>query len=101
LVAGVQVLVGQHAQRGPGRAVAQVRVASAAYQLKYLGQELNLAYAAASQLDVVAALGMAHFLPFYLGADLAMHDAHRVDGAEIEIAPIDEGPDDVVQFGNV
>jgi hypothetical protein len=96
-----QILLGQDVESAAGRAVAQVGVAAAANELEYLGQEFDFPDAAASELDVVTAVGMPGFLPRNLGADLRMHVAHRFDGAEIQIAPVNEGPDDLLQRGDV
>ena len=55
-------------------------VAAATDQLEDLGDELDLADAARTELDVVG-----HVLARHLSADLRMQVAHRVDGAEIEV----------------
>jgi hypothetical protein len=96
-----QLALGQQAQGGAGRAFAQCRVAPAADQLEHLGQEFDLADAAAPQLDVVAALGMQALLAADLGADLGVHGADRVDHAEIEVAPEHERAHDCFQRGDV
>ena len=92
-----QLALGQQAQGGAGRALAQGRIASAADQLEYLGQELDLADAAAPQFYIVAALGMQALLALHFGADLGVHGADRVDHAEIEVTAEHEGPHDGVQ----
>jgi hypothetical protein len=66
-----QAFLGNDAQRGAGRAVAQRGVAAAADQLEHLRQELDFADAAAAQLDVVAAVRVQPLLAVDLGADLA------------------------------
>ena len=70
---------------------AQVGMAPAQDQLLGLGEEFDLADAAAPQLDVVARhrdLAMAD-----MGMDLALDGLDVLDGGEIQIAPPDEGRD--------
>ena len=78
----------KHLQRRPDL---QRRVAAAADQLEDLGDELDLADAAGTELDVVG-----HVLARHLAADLRMQVAHRVDGAEIEVLAEDEGAGDLL-----
>ena len=66
-------------------------MAPAQDQLLGLGEEFDLADAAAAQLDVVARdrdLAMAA-----MGMDLALDGMDVLDGGEIQIAPPDEGLD--------
>ncbi len=96
-----QLALGQQAQGLARGAFAQGRVAPAAYQLEDLGQEFDLADAAAPQLDVVAAVRMQAFLAFDFGADLGVHVADGVDHAEVEVAPEHKRPHDGVQGRDV
>jgi hypothetical protein len=73
---------GQDPQRWPRL---QSRVASAADQLERLGDELDLADSARTQLDMVGEVAACH-----LGAYLGMQIAHCREGAKIEIFAVDE-----------
>ena len=69
-------------------AVAQVRITAAGDQLLGLREELDLADAAAAELDVVPLdrnLAMAA-----IGVDLPLHRVHVGDGGEVEILSPDE-----------
>ena len=81
---------GKHRHDGPDL---QVRVPPAMNQLKGLADELDFPDAPLAQLDV----GI-HAPPVHLRLDAALHVADGVDGAEIDIAPIDEGTQDAQQL---
>ncbi len=68
-------------------------IAAAADQLERLRDELDLADAAGTELDVVR-----HVLPGDLAANLRMQVAHRVDRAEVEILAEHEGGADLLQL---
>ena len=81
----------QRRQRVQGRGRAQARITPAQDQLLGLGEEFDLADAAAAQLDVVARhrdLAMAG-----MGVDLALDGMNVLDRREIQIAPPDERRD--------
>ena len=65
--------------------------APAQNQLLGLGEEFDLADAAAAQLDVVARDG--DLAMTAMGMDLALDGMDILDGREIQIAPPDEGRD--------
>ena len=82
----------QHLQN---RTHAQPAVASAVDQLERLADEFDLADAAPAELDIrVGAL----LLQFVL--DQPLHRAQRIDDAEIDIAAIDERPQDGHQLAS-
>ena len=77
---------GEHGER---LAAAQLRMAAAGDQLLRLHEELDLADAAAAELDVVALdrdLAVAA-----IGVDLPLHRVHVGDRGEVEIFAPDEG----------
>ena len=75
---------------GAGGGLAQRRVAAAPDQLLGLGEELDLADAAAAELDVVAADGdVAVALD---GMDLALDRMDVLDGCEVQMLAPDERP---------
>ena len=79
----------QLVERGERIAVAQLRIAPAGDQLLGLREKLDLADAAAAELDVVAFdrdLAMAA-----IGVDLPLHRVHVGDRGEVEIFAPDEG----------
>ena len=81
----------QGLERAERRGIAQRRIAPAQNQLLGLHEELDLADAAAPELDVVAGdrdLAMAD-----MGVDLPLDRMDVLDGREIEIAPPDERRD--------
>ena len=88
-----QLLAGKPLQDGLDRADLQVAVAAAADKLEGLAKKLYLAYATRSQLDVVA-----H--PFFTQAlaDGLFHAAQGLDGAIVQVAPVDEGPQHFHEF---
>ena len=76
-------------ERGQRVAVAQIRIAAAGDQLLGLREELDLADAAAAELDVVAFdrdLAMAA-----IGVDLPLHRVHVGERGEVEIFAPHEG----------
>ena len=80
--------VGQRRERGDRLAAAQLAVAAAGDELLGLGEELDLADAAAAELDVMALdrdLAVAA-----IGVDLLLHRVHVGDGGVIEIFAPDE-----------
>ena len=82
-------VLGQLVERGERVAVAQMRIAAAGDQLLGLREELDLADAAAAELDVVALdrdLAVAA-----IGVDLPLHRVHVGDRGEVEIFAPDEG----------
>jgi hypothetical protein len=85
--------LGQQLQHFLRRLDLQRCIAPAANQLEHLGDELDLAYAAGTEFDVVG-----HVLLRHLAANLRVQFAHRVDGAEIEILAEYEGMPDLLQF---
>ena len=78
----------QRIERGPG---AQLGELAAAHHLQQLHGELDLADAAARQLDVVGALGPPGAAARRLLADLPVQRAQRVEHAVVQIAPEHEG----------
>src|SRR5579862_5909152 len=75
--------VGQRRKRGHRLATAQLAVAAAGDELLGLGEELDLADAAAAKLDVMALdrdLAMAA-----IGVDLLLHRMHVGDGGVVEV----------------
>ena len=80
-----QLAPDQQRQRLAQRAVLQPPVLAAADQLERLHDELDLADAAVTELDVVGELAALHF-----ALDQRLHLAQRFEHAEVEIAPIDE-----------
>ncbi len=74
----------QHLEQRP---LLQAEIAPAVNQLKRLGDELHLADAAGTQLDIRSHALAPHFL-----LDQLLHGAQRFDGGEIKVAPIDERP---------
>ncbi len=78
----------QPLQRDECFAFAQILLTSAGDQLLGLDEELDLANAAAAELDVVA--GDADAAEAAEGMDLALHGVDVGDGGEVEIAAPDE-----------
>jgi hypothetical protein len=74
-------------ERGVERGGPQRGLAAATRQLRELDDELDLADAARAELDVVLELA-----PRDLGVDHRLHRAQAVDRVEVEVAPVDEGP---------
>ncbi|RMR85769.1 hypothetical protein ALP78_02123 [Pseudomonas coronafaciens pv. striafaciens] len=81
----------QHFEQRP---LLQTQVAAAVNKLKGLGDELHLANAAGTQLDVFRHALALHFLLNEL-----LHGAQRFDGREIQIAAIHERTQHRQQFG--
>ena len=81
----------QRIQRVLGRGRAQARMAPAQDQLLGLGEEFDLADAAAAQLDIVA--GDRDLAMPDMGVDLPLDGLDVLDGREIQIAPPDERPE--------
>ena len=80
--------VGERRKRGDRLAAAQLAVAAAGDELLGLGEKLDLADAAAAELDVVALdrdLAVAA-----IGVDLLLHGVHVGDGGVVEIFAPDE-----------
>ena len=75
---------GEHLLNG---ADAQRRFATASDQLEGLADELDLTNAARASLDVVL-----QFLLFHFAVDEGLHVAQGLEGAEIDVAAVDEGP---------
>ena len=73
------------------RAGADLGKLAAAHHQQQLDDELDLADAAARQLDVVGALGPAGGAALGLVADLAVQLAQALEDAVVEVAPVDEG----------
>jgi hypothetical protein len=90
---GKQAAVRQPPQHLQRRLDLQRGIAPAADQLEHLGDELDLADAAGTELDVVGLVLLRHFL-----ADLRVQFAHGVDGAEVEVLAEHERPSDRFQF---
>ncbi len=82
-----QAALGQAFQDGQNPPVAQGRIPAAADELEYLGDELDLADAAGAQLDVFSQAAA-----LYLRGDLALELPQRLEGREVQVAAIDEGP---------
>jgi len=78
-------------QGGDGAAFAQRRLAPAQDQLLGLREKLDLADAAAPELDIVA--GDRDIAMTDMGVDLPLDGMDVLDSGEIEIAPPDEGFD--------
>ena len=89
------VLAAERGQRLQRRARAQARIAPGADDLERLRDELDLAYPAAAELDVVGAFLAAGIAPRAFGADQSMQITQRVDRAEVEILAEHERPHDV------
>ncbi len=68
----------------------QARRAAAAQQLERLHHELDLADASRAELDVLLQLA-----PLDLACDEFLHAAQRLEDAEVEVAPVHEGPQHV------
>ena len=84
----------QAAQR---RARADLRVLAAAHHQHQLHDELDLADAAARQLDVVGALRPAGGAALRLVADLAVQLAQAFEHAVVQVAAVDERRDQLAQ----
>ena len=88
---------GEHGQRGDGAAAAQFAVAAAGDELLGLHEELDLADAAAAELDIVALdrdLAVAA-----IGMDLPLHLVDVGDGRVVEIfAPDERATDRATSF---
>ncbi len=80
-----QLLLAEQAKDGPDGADLQVWIAPAADELERLTDKLDLADAAGTELDVVR-----HALALKLLVDHLLHVAQRLDGAEVQVAPVDE-----------
>ena len=76
---------GQIVQHRPDAAPAQFGLAPAVDQLEGLADEFDLADAARTELDVAL-----QALAFDLAGDQRLHPAQRLEGAVIQIAPVDE-----------
>ena len=88
---------GQAIECGQGGARAQLRELAAAHHLQQLHGELDLADAAARELDVVGALGPAGGAPRGVVADLAVQLAQAFEHAVVEVAAKHEGDHHVAQ----
>ena len=82
--------LGERRQHCDGAAAAQVRPSPAEDELLGLDEELDLADAAAPELDVVP--GHRDRVVTAHGMDLALHRMDIGDGGEVEILAPDEGP---------
>ena len=80
--------VRQGAQRGERRATAQPLIPAPVDELQRLGDELDLANSAGSELDVAV-----EPFPRSAAVDLALHRLDLLDGVEVEKAPVDERRD--------
>ncbi len=80
---------GEHLQRRPNL---QHRLAATANQLEHLGDELDFANPARSQLDVLG-----HVLARHFAANLRVQIAHGVDRPIVEVFAEDEGTTEGVQ----
>ena len=80
---------GERGQHGDGLAAAQIGVASAGNELLGLHEELDLADAAATELDIVAL--DRDFAVAAIGVNLLLHRVHVGDGSVVEIFAPDEG----------
>ena len=88
---------GQTRQRIERGARAQFGKLAAANHLQQLHDELDLADAAAPELDVVGPLGAAAAALVRVLADLPVQHAQRVEHAVIEVAPEDKGQHHLAQ----
>ncbi len=77
------------------RAYLQVRIAAAANELKRLADELDLANTARAELDVVG-----HALALEFAVDQGLEVAQGFDSAEVQIAPVNKGPQHGHQLGD-
>src|SRR5690606_8501494 len=68
-------------------------LAAAADQLQALHQEFDFADAAGAELEIVGQFALLHF-----AGDQRLHLAQAVDGAVVEVAAVDEGPQGAQQF---
>ena len=81
-----------HSEHGNNAALTQACFATASDQLEHLADKFDFADAARAALHVVFQAVLRDF-----GIDQRLHVAHRLQRAEIEIAPEYEGPRDGVQ----
>ena len=89
-----QAAGGELVQRLQRRARADLGELAAAHDQQQLHDELDLADAAARELDVVGALGPAGGAALRLVAHLAVQLAQALEHAVVEVAAVDEGRDD-------
>ena len=92
-----QAAGGQLVERLQGRAGADLGELAAAHHQQQLDDELDLADAAARQLDVVGALRPAGGAALRLVAHLGVQLAQALEHAVVEVAAIDEGGDQRAQ----
>ena len=92
-----QAAGGQLVERLQRRAGADLGELAAAHDQQQLDDELDLADAAARELDVVGALGPAGGAPLRLVAHLDVQLAQALEDAVVEVAAIDEGGDQGLQ----
>jgi hypothetical protein len=85
-------IAGKERQYRQQRACAQLRPAAAAYDLKRLHDELDLADAAWTELDVLGQVLARDFL-----GDEPLHLPKRVEYAVVQVAAIDERRQDIVE----
>lgn len=89
---------GRMLEYGERRAYAETGVLATPDQLKHLRAELDLADAAAPELDVVGFVRPHRRTPPGLFADLTMQRADGAYHAEVEIAPVDERFDERIEL---
>ena len=87
-----QTAASEPLQGGQCRAQAQTRIAAAANNLKHLGHKLDLSDPSRSQFDVVVQIPARDFR-----SNLGVQFAQGRDGAEIEMATVDERRDQLHQ----
>ena len=81
---------GQHTEQ---RTLLQAEIAPSVDQLKGLSDELDLADATGTQLDIRSHALAPHFL-----LDQLLHGAQRLDGGEVQVTPVDEGSQHLQQL---
>ena len=92
-----QAVPGQTLQAGERGAGAYLGKLPAAHHQQQLDDELDLADAAARQLDVVGALRSTRGTALRLFTDLAVQLAQSLEDAVVEIAPVDKSRDQCAQ----
>nr|VVN20140.1 hypothetical protein PS652_04277 [Pseudomonas fluorescens] len=80
----------QHLEQWP---LLQAQVAPAVNQLEGLGDELDFTDATSTQLDVIGHALAPHFL-----LDQLLHGAQRFDRREVQVTPVNEGPQHIQQL---
>ncbi|MCY1172665.1 hypothetical protein D9M73_128050 [compost metagenome] len=80
----------QHLKQRP---LLQAEIAATVNQLERLGNKLHLTNTTGAQLDVVGHALAPHFL-----LDQLLHGAQRFDGGKVEVTPVNEWPQHLLQL---